>query len=183
MAQGSGAREAMALSELKEYVYRACMRLYDLFWCVMAASACFRAFTGGVCFIMLSMLAAGIYVWEYHTSRNHASAVVMAVLTVTWAQMRRTSNSLRPSFTCGPLSAVSTPIFASKYFGAFFEIYKMCILFHRTNLSKCSSKCLMFLAQISKKFDFSSNSPFFEQILLKFYRNSNEISRNVISIC
>ena len=86
MAQGSGAREAMALSELKEYVYRACMRLYDLFWCAMAASACFRAFTGGVCFILLSMLAAGIYVWEYHTSGNHASAVVMAVLTVTWAR-------------------------------------------------------------------------------------------------
>ena len=88
MAQGSGAREAMALSELKEYVYRACMRLYDLFWCAMAASACFRAFTGGVCFILLSMLAAGIYVWEYHTSGNHASAVVMAVLTVTWAQKK-----------------------------------------------------------------------------------------------
>ena len=77
-------------------------------------------------------------------------------------------------------SAVSKPLFASKYsFSAFFEIYKMCILLHRSNLSDLTKfrqiVWCFFSTHFEKKgfliiseyfsYYFSPSSQFFELLL------------------
>ena len=56
----------------------------------------------------------------------------------TWNEVRAGHKKYKHVHTCtsGSFSAISTPIFATKYsFFSIFETYKMCILLHRSNLS------------------------------------------------
>lgn len=105
-------------------------------------------------------------------------------------QLRRELNKFNqsPQLLRGSFSSVWTATIATKYsFSAFFEIYKVCILLHRSDFNVFSKKRFTSLHNFGdfesffiQNFDFSLGEQFLFNFFVKVYRNFTNMLKNEI---